>query len=598
MENTRFWVEKRDHGKKDPLSVESSALQLKKLAKMENFNQSQNGNVFPKDLFPLFVHGHYKIPKLMACSDETYLRRCLEFLQINALKASQHKKPVSLGTKNRWTSTESLNSVEVIDGAECGSGQLVIGHHVAAVTENLVVSTNDAKNWTLGTLMKTKSMINILNSPLLLQFGASERNDNLNMNFTDAKNMICYDFMDSPSGFSISSSCKPEMETPMVQSHEYGSISVHKRITSTSSTNINCLHQGMLQCTWKQGVPHFVFSADDHKEVYITKLSKVYAADDEALHYVYLIYLNKGGQKGREIPDRDLQLVGKMNVSTCFTLCPDNYRVMETQFTLFGNIKIYDKEMYTSSHSLIMKNKGMSKSVSKVFRTSPSSKYITSSKFSRPKATRESCPLEPQSCGLGVTDFLGTNVPSNFELAAIVVKHHLPIHSLDKVGGWGLKFLNKAGVNQTTLPSESCSCSQNTGDCSTSMSFLIPAGLHGGPTTKHGGPSSLVDRWRSGGSCDCGGWDEGCPLTVFQRRSSNEEVLYSQADMQGKCKSVDLVTQGSSNFSPTLRMVNVHDGLYFIHFLPSLSALQSFSIAVAIIHEQNPTLWPNSAQEL
>ncbi|TKY53675.1 hypothetical protein E2542_SST25216 [Spatholobus suberectus] len=608
MENTLCWVQKRGHGKKDSLS---EASQLKKLVKrgishqamVVNIIQSKNSNVFPKHLFFLLVHGHYKIPKLMASADEMYLRRCLESVHISALKASKHNKPVSLETKNLWTSAESLNTVKFIGGTESGSGQLGLAHPVAAMTESVVQSTNTAENWTLGTVMGTKSMINILNSPLLQQFGASEREDNLNsMNFTGAKNMICYDFMDSPSGFSISSSHKLEMETPMVQSHEYGSISVHKR--TTSKTNSTCfdwlssaastVSQGMLQCTWKQGVPHFVFSADDQKEVYAAKLNNVDTTHDEALDYVYLFHLNKGGQKGCEIPDRYLQLVGKMNVSTCFTLCPDNCRVMETRFILFGNGKFYDKEMYTSIHSH-MNNKGKAKKVSQVLRHSPLSKHRTLSKFSRSKSIRESCPLDQQSCGLGGINLLETNVPPNFELAAIVVKDHLPSHSLDKVGGWGLKFLNKSGVNQTTLPSESCN--RNTGDCSTSMSILIPAGLHGGPRTRHGGPSSLIDRWKSGGCCDCGGWDEGCPLTVLQKRSSNVEIL-SHVDMQGECKSVDLVTQGSRNFIPTLRMVNIHDGLYYIHFQQPLSALQSFSIAVAIIHTQSPTPRPNSAEEL
>ncbi|KAK7344579.1 hypothetical protein VNO77_14349 [Canavalia gladiata] len=609
MENTPIRVQKRGHGKKDSLSEESSASQLKKLAKREISHQamvvniiqsSQNSYILPKHLFFLLFNGYYKIPKLMACADEIYVRRCLELVHNNALNASQHNIPASLGTKKMWNSAESLNHAKFI-GAECGSGQLVLGHPVAAMTESVVVSTNAAENWTLGTVMETKSMINILNSPLLLQFGALERNDNLNsMNFTDAKDMTCYDFRDPSNGFGVSSSYKLDMETPMVQSHGYGSI---KRITSASITNSNCLDwlssaastisQGMLQCNWKQGVPHFVFSADDQKEIYVAKLSKVDTTHDEALDYVYLFH--KGGQKGRrEIADCDMQLVGKMNVSTSFTLCPNNYRVMETQFILFGNIKIYDKEMYTSSHSH-MKSKSMSKKVSQVLRTSPSSKHRTLSMFSRSKAIRETCPLDPQSCGLGRTNFLETNVPSNFELAAIVFKHHLPYHRLDKVGGWGLKFLNKAGVNHTTLPSESCS--RNTSDCSTSMSILIPAGVHGGPRTRHGGPSSLIDRWKSGGCCDCGGWDEGCPLTILQKKSSNEEVL-SCVDMQSECKSVDIVTQGSSNFSPTLRMVNIHDGLYFIHFQPPLSALQSFSIAIAIIHSHSHTLWPKSAQEL
>ncbi|KAG4983227.1 hypothetical protein JHK87_027976 [Glycine soja] len=322
----------------------------------------------------------------MASADEMYLRCCLESVHNSALKASQHNKPVS------------LNTVKFVGEAECDSGQLVLGHSVA-------VSNNASDNWTLGTVMGTKSMINILNSPLLQHFGASEGNDNLNsMNFTDAKNMTCYDFKDSPS-----SSYKLEMETPMVQSHEY----------------------------------------DDQKEVYVAKLSKVDTTHDEDLDYVYLFHLNKGC----EIPDRDLQLV----------------------------------EMYTSRHSH-MKNKGMAKKASKVLRHSPSLVHITLSKFNRSKAIRESCSLGQQSCGLDETDLLETNVPTNFELAAIVVKDHLPSHDLDK---------------------------------------------------------------------------------------------------------------GSSNFSPTLRMVNVHDGLYFIdHFQPSLSALPSFSIAVVIIHTQSPTLEPNNAQEL
>ncbi|RDX86587.1 hypothetical protein CR513_32068, partial [Mucuna pruriens] len=574
MESTLCWVQKRGHGKKGSLSEASP---LKKLAKkgisishqamVVNTVQSQNSNVFQKHLFFLLVHGHYKIPKLMASADEIYLRRCLKFVHISALKASHHNKPVSLETKN-------LNTVE------CGSDQLVLAHSVASMTKSVVQSSNTAENWTLGTVMGTKSMINILNSPLLQKFGASERSDNMNsMNLTGARNIIC--FKDSPSGFSISSSHKLEMETPMVQSHEYGSISAHKR--TSSKTNSTCfdwllssaastVSQGMLQCTWKQGVPHFVFSADDQKEVYVAKLSKVETTHDEALDCVYLFHLNKG-------PDHDLQLVGKMNVSTCFTLCPDNCRVMETRFVLFGNGKFYDKEMYTSSHS----HKGMAKRASQVLRHSPSPIHRTLSMFSRSKAIRESCSLDPQSCGLGGTNLLETNVPTNFELAAIVVKNHLPSHSLDKVGGWGLKFLNKCGVNQTTLPCESCN--RNSGDCYASIRILIPAGLHGGPRTRHGGPSSLIDRWKSGGCCDCGGWDEGCPLTVLQRRFSNEKILYHE-DMQGDCKSVDLVTQGSSNFSPTLRMVNIHDGLYFIHFQQPLSALQSFSIAVAIIHTQ------------
>jgi len=76
------------------------------------------------------------------------------------------------------------------------------------------------------------------------------------------------------------------------------------------------------------------------------------------------------------------------------------------------------------------------------------------------------------------------------------------------------------------------------------MSIVIPAGIHGGPKSRDGGPSSLIDRWKSGGCCDCGGWDEGCPLTVFQRRQSDGEVLF-QEDVHGDCKTLDIVSQVS-----------------------------------------------------
>jgi len=539
MENTLSWVQKRCQGKRDSLYVASESKKLAKRrishpAMSANTIQSQN-SVFPKHLFFLLVHGHYKIPKLLASADEMYLRRCLESVHNSALKASQQTKPVSrsLETKNLWISAERLSTVEFIGGTE-SSGSM---------TESLVDGADAAENWTLGTVMGTKSMINILNSPLLQQFNASERNENLNnMNFTDAKNMTCYDFVDSPSVV---------METPMVESHKYGSISDNKRSTSTnnsacfdwmmSSATSSNVSQGMLQCTWKQGVPSFVFSADDQKEVYVAKLSKVDTTHDEDLDYVYLFHLNnKERQKGREFHDNNLQLVGKMNVSTCLTLCSENSRVMETRFILFGDGKICEKEIFTSSHSHV-KNKSIAKKASRVLRTGPSPIHRTLSRFTRSKTIRESSALDQQSCGLDETNLLASNVPPNFELAAIVVKDHLPSKkSVDKVGGWGMKFLNKCGGNQTTLSSESCN--RSCGASLTSTSIIIPAGLHGGPRTRHNGPSSLIDRWKSGGCCDCGGWDEGCPLTVLQRRSTNENLL-SHVDMQGECKSIELATQ-------------------------------------------------------
>ncbi|CAI8603019.1 unnamed protein product [Vicia faba] len=600
MENVSLWIQKEEE-LSDELDS-SSKSRLNKLIKSSNSHSTIPVNAIQSQISKVFFNGNgldNRIPKHIVSVDEKYLRRCLELVHNSALKAAQWNNiPMSLrGSNLGSTISESLNSGKFFHG------NFVFDCPVATEIGGVIMNTDTGEEWSLGSVMESKSMINILNSALLRKYGDSERNGNLNrMDFSDAKGLICYDFIDSSSSLSVSSSYNLDKETtPSAQ--KYGSIPFHKRLASMSSATstssdwmsaTSTLSQGMIQCTWKRGIPRFIFSADDQKEVYVANLRKVVdSTDRKALDYVYQFHLNKGDRKGCEIADENLPLVGKMNVSTSFTLCPDNNcRVMETEFTLFQNIEVYDN---ASEYSHPVKNKGLKKKVSKVFRTNLSSKHRTLSKFIGSGGVSESCLWDPYTQG-GI-NLLETNVPSNFEMASIVVKDHLPCNKPLTIGGWGLKFLDKSGANKTVSPSESCN--QNNDDCSSSMSILVPAGLHGGPRTRNGGPSSLIDRWRSGGHCDCGGWDEGCPLTVLQKKSSKVEVL-SHVDTKGECMSVDLVTQfqGSDDISPALRMVNVHDGLYYIHFHTPLSALQAFSISVAIIHMQSPTLRPKSVQEL
>uniref|UniRef100_A0A1J3G0C8 Uncharacterized protein n=2 Tax=Noccaea caerulescens TaxID=107243 RepID=A0A1J3G0C8_NOCCA len=55
--------------------------------------------------------------------------------------------------------------------------------------------------------------------------------------------------------------------------------------------------------------------------------------------------------------------------------------------------------------------------------------------------------------------------------------------------------------------------------CLVSMDIVIPSGVHGGPED---GPSSLIDRWKSQGNCDCGGWDLGCSLTLLKGKPQKD----------------------------------------------------------------------------
>ena len=54
---------------------------------------------------------------------------------------------------------------------------------------------------------------------------------------------------------------------------------------------------------------------------------------------------------------------------------------------------------------------------------------------------------------------------------------------------------------------------------------IIPGGVHSFPVK--GAPTPLVTRWRSGGLCDCGGWDVGCKLHVLSNKTLLHELDHS-----------------------------------------------------------------------
>ncbi|XP_038722932.1 uncharacterized protein LOC120014895 [Tripterygium wilfordii] len=551
------------------------------------------------------------IPKHMVTLDEKYLRRCLELIHISASKASPCNISVTYGTRNTGIFSGDLHPDIYRNENASDSTSFVFECPLTAGTASVVF--NPTRQWIVGSIMGSKSMMNLLKSPFLQQLGALDGADLESRSLNDLKDFASYNFMGTPDSLSNYSMHKLEKDSPNLYNHKYESKTLDDRLLSMSSTNSSCydyssstsvsIVQSMLHCTWKAGIPRFVFSLDDRKEVYMADLCKVESADDKSLDYMYLFYSRRSDQKEHDICDKESRLVGKMRVSTSFTICPNNSRLLETEFVLFAGSENLGGEMQASSHSL--RNKGLSKKVVEVFRPSHSSKQRSMSRFGGSSTILENCSWEQHhdtdnnfdlSSGANIPE---NSFPPNLELSAIVVKDHLPDNCQEKIGGWGLKFLKKVGARQITDTNEalvSVACARDGGDCSTSMSVVIPSGLHGGPRTRNGGPYGLLERWRSGGKCDCGGWDLGCPLRVFNAKQRKAEIV-PHADTEGECKLVDLFLQGSEHDSPTLRMVNVHDGLYCIHFQSTVSALQSFSVAVAFIHTQSPTLHPKTVQD-
>ena len=96
------------------------------------------------------------------------------------------------------------------------------------------------------------------------------------------------------------------------------------------------------------------------------------------------------------------------------------------------------------------------------------------------------------SVKLGQSDAQDADYQPKDELAAIAVK-------IPKA----ISFIN----NQ-----HHSSCHSDSHDI-VHATVVLPGGVHSFPSK--GGPSSLLERWKSGGSCDCGGWDLACKLKII-----------------------------------------------------------------------------------
>nr|XP_043638522.1 uncharacterized protein LOC122609557 [Erigeron canadensis] len=107
-----------------------------------------------------------------------------------------------------------------------------------------------------------------------------------------------------------------------------------------------------------------------------------------------------------------------------------------------------------------------------------------------------------------------------------------------------------------------------------STTVILPGG-HSVP--RKGEPSPLIERWRSGGVCDCGGWDVGCRLRIlankaeFDRRSRSPEnfELFFQGDVV--------------NERPFFSLSPLKDEIYSVEYNTSLTLLHAFSICISVI---------------
>lgn len=550
-----------------------------------NFNQIKGFESWVQGVFLNNAHGLHNrsIPKHLVSVDEMYLRLCLEAIHVSALKSSScgvsiNANPIYI----QYLEQGSFGSSEVLRSS-LDMNTFVIGFPVS--------SANGNEQCVLGSITESSSMLNILKSPLFQRLGPLSKEARLKSSMLDKKSFSRSN-LTQPSGLGASPlSQKLGSDSLGLRNDSYKSdasqrspvsiASAYSVFTDQSSQSLSTSSfQGMLQCTWKGGLPCFEFSIDDQKEIYVANAYKTDAPDDKSLDYVYSFHSKFS------VPYDHLHgkpdIVGKMRVSTSLSLCPNNSKVAETEFVLFGVNEGQGGDFQINSR--IGKRRRKLSKVMEVLKPNQTIKRRSPSVIFEER-------LENVEEGMNKTNLSQSGFLPELELAAVVVKDHIKdeSHHQEEIGGgWGLKFLKKAGSRQN--PSQNCE------DCSTSIDIILPAGFHGRPATGNGGPSSILGRWKSGGCCDCGGWDIGCPLTILKSIPRKEDSLPYPEHSQKDCKSFDIFSEGSEQGTPVVKVTNVHEGLYYITFRASLPILQCFSIAVAMVHSQSPELRPKHVQ--
>ncbi|XP_023522070.1 uncharacterized protein LOC111785927 [Cucurbita pepo subsp. pepo] len=111
----------------------------------------------------------YNVPKYMLTTDEKYLRRCLESIQISASKAARCNASINLSS----VKTDALTDTTRLRTRAMGDlEKFVIACSSTSVDGNEDVTSS--KLSFVGSIMGSKSMINILKSPLLQQLGITD----------------------------------------------------------------------------------------------------------------------------------------------------------------------------------------------------------------------------------------------------------------------------------------------------------------------------------------------------------------------------------------------------------------------------------------
>ncbi|XP_011072680.1 uncharacterized protein LOC105157872 [Sesamum indicum] len=415
--------------------------------------------------------------------------------------------------------------------------------------------------------VKSKSHRNLLSSSIEAGCGTGS-----GLTGIDSKKTICKSLLNDLSD----KSCRVEYDYHCEEKENHNSVPWYSPAH---------LH-GLLKLGNKRGVPFFEFSVKSPEDVYVAKTWKVKDALTGVYTFHSLRHRRQSSASGWGFKDSNLESspLGQMQVSC--RLCTESEGAGELNDSMVTEFVLYDilhsrkstsSQDNSSSSPDDIKAPVVSDEILSWGNCEPNEILAKTKSKGQLNHSRQSSRFELSAC----QPLAATDLRPELEIAAIVMqapsekRESLKFNSGDKK--IDEKFPDSLDLCQLGKAKDGSSNNSNHGK----MHVVIPAGNHSLPITESHGPSRLLDRWRLGGGCDCGGWDMACPLSVFS--NPNVENADGQPLMDNQ-NPMELFFQGRKDDIPAFTMRMIEDGKYAVDFHAQLSSLQAFSICIAILH--------------
>ncbi|URD89236.1 hypothetical protein MUK42_27401 [Musa troglodytarum] len=340
---------------------------------------------------------------------------------------------------------------------------------------------------------------------------------------------------------------------------------------------------GILKLEIENGNPSFQFTLEDPEDVLSTKTWRT----DTAYNWVYTFHRSKKKMNtGRGTKDKHGQsppLVGQMQVS-CH-LCSEVRENGSLANSTVTEFVLYDIARARCSFAVEERSKCSLDSIHSVA-SNATGGLITGGPLERNIPVGHPNPARHgfSCCDTNASTsypWLPEDLHPQLEIAAIVVQ--IPFSKTENMKDIKV-FGLKENQNLSRLPTDDPRKETKNSLDPVFVKVVIPNGPHGLPNTDEGGPSALLDRWRSGGGCDCGGWDMACPILVYNNPQADDLIYHSTGKFQNP---ILLFVQGSKEKEPALSITANGEGQYSVDFHARFSSLQAFSICMAMLHSPN-----------